>query len=112
MAARGEAGVSKFVKVAGVGDIASGVCKKVVVDGQPVALYNVEGEFYATDDTCSHAEASLSEGELDGHEAICPLHGARFDVRTGRALSLPAVMPIDTYIVRVEGNDVLVSLEA
>ena len=69
--------------------------------GDRIALCNVDGEFFATTDVCSHDEASLSDGELFGHVVECPLHGARFDVRTGKALSLPAVYPVKTFEVRV-----------
>jgi nitrite reductase/ring-hydroxylating ferredoxin subunit len=72
-----------------------------VAGGEEIAIYNVGGEFFATSDVCSHDEASLSDGELFGHVVECPLHGARFDVRTGKPLSLPAVYPVKTFEVRV-----------
>lgn len=82
---------------------------KVEVDGHPVAIWHTaDGELYATDDTCTHAQASLSEGGLDGHVCICPRHGARFDVRTGAVRALPAVVPLRTYPVRVEGDAILI----
>lgn len=82
---------------------------RVEVDGHPVAIWHTEGgEFYATDDTCTHAQASLSEGGLEGHLCICPRHGARFDVRTGAVRALPAVVPLRTYPVRVEGDAILI----
>ncbi len=74
-------------------------------------MYNVEGTIYATDDTCSHAEASLTEGcLLNGEEIECPRHGARFNVKTGQALSLPAWAPIETYEVKVEDGEIKVAL--
>lgn len=98
--------MGKFVKVAEVGDLKPGQAKLVQIGRQRIALYNVDGTFHATDDTCSHAEASLSEGELEGEEITCPLHGARFNVKTGEALCMPAFAPVDTYPVRVQGNAV------
>lgn len=82
--------------------------KCVTVGRRRIALYNVDGTIYATDDTCSHAEASLSDGQLCGNRVVCPLHGAEFDVRTGAALRMPAVAPVDTYTVRVDGPDILI----
>ncbi|HEY7060659.1 MAG TPA: bifunctional 3-phenylpropionate/cinnamic acid dioxygenase ferredoxin subunit [Chloroflexota bacterium] len=99
--------MAEFVKVAAVADVPPGRAKLVEVGGRFIALYNCAGTFYATDDTCSHAEASLSDGFLEGTTIECPEHGARFDVRTGAATWSPAVIPIATYAVRVEGDDVL-----
>ena len=103
--------MAEFVKVAAVGDVPAGEAKLVRVGDRFLALYNCDGTYYATDDTCSHAEASLSEGFLQGCEIECPLHGGRFDVRTGKATWSPAFVPIATYEVRVEGPDVLVATE-
>lgn len=111
MAEKGGTALSRFIKVAQLTGLTPGACHKVAVEGLQIALFNVGGTVYATDDTCTHAEASLTEGELDGHEVICPRHGARFDVRTGRALTLPAVVPVESYPVKVEGQDILVDLE-
>ena len=71
-----------------------------------------DGEFYAIDDTCSHAEVSLSEGDVDGCEIECWAHGSRFDLRTGKPNELPAMTPIRTYPTRVEGDTVLVDVDA
>jgi len=79
-----------------------------VPDGEPIAVYNVAGEFYATADTCTHSRASLVEGDLEDGEVVCPVHWARFDVRTGEALCFPADRPLDTY--RVEIADGLVTV--
>ncbi len=95
-----------FVKVAKVSDIPPGTVKACTVNGRSVAVCNVGGSFYAIDDVCTHDEGPLGEGELDGFEVECPRHGARFDVRTGEVTSLPAVMPIETFKVRVNGSDV------
>lgn len=96
--------------MAAVEDIAPGRSKCVVVKRQRIALFNVDGQFYATDDTCTHAEASLSEGEVDGDQVECPLHGARFNVKTGAVLCMPAVVPVATYEVKVEDGAVHVKV--
>jgi 3-phenylpropionate/trans-cinnamate dioxygenase ferredoxin component len=102
--------MAQFHKVASVSEIPPGEMKAVVVEGTPVALYNVNGEFFATCDTCSHEEASLAEGWLDDDVVTCPSHGAEFNVRTGEVLALPATEPIATYPVHVEGDDVFVAV--
>ncbi len=99
----------KYSKVATVGDIKEGEIKRVELEGIAIAVVNLEGEYFAISDTCSHEEASLSEGELDGNVITCPKHGSRFDVKTGRALSLPAMFPVPNYEVKVEGTDIKVA---
>jgi 3-phenylpropionate/trans-cinnamate dioxygenase ferredoxin subunit len=98
------------VHVAAVADIPEGSAKKVMIEGRPVAVVHAEGSFYALDDTCSHAEASLSEGEVDTDEMTieCPLHGSLFALKTGRPRTLPAYEPVNTYEVRVEDGQVFV----
>ena len=97
-------------KVATVQDIKPGDTKRVEAGEETIALYNCDGEFYATDDLCSHAEASLSDGWLEDHEITCPLHGSAFDVTTGRPLCLPATKPVRTYPVRLEGDDIYIEV--
>ncbi len=76
--------------------------------GDTIALFNCDGTYYAMDDTCTHEEASLSDGWLEGTEITCPLHGAIFDVTTGAALCLPATTPVRTYPVHVEGDGIFI----
>ncbi|HEX5504303.1 MAG TPA: non-heme iron oxygenase ferredoxin subunit, partial [Thermomicrobiales bacterium] len=90
----------EFVKVAGVGEIAPGTALLVEVGDEPIAVFNLDGEFYAICDTCSHEEASLSEGDIFGDVVECPLHGSQFDIRTGKVLTLPAVLPVASYEVK------------
>lgn len=97
-----------FQRVARVAEIAPGTARCVFVNGEPIALANVEGTFYAIGDTCSHAEASLSDGEIYEDTIMCPLHGAEFSLKTGKALTLPAISPVPSYEVRVEGDDILI----
>jgi len=77
----------------------------------PIAVFRVGGEFFATDDTCTHAKFSLSEGYVEGEEVVCALHEARFCLRTGRVLSPPATIALRTYPVRVEDGEVFVELD-
>jgi nitrite reductase/ring-hydroxylating ferredoxin subunit len=77
-----------------------------------VALFRVGDQFYATDDICTHAEASLSDGYVDGDVVECPFHSARFCIRTGKALSLPASEPLKTYPVKIEDGAVCVDITA
>jgi 3-phenylpropionate/trans-cinnamate dioxygenase ferredoxin subunit len=101
----------RFVRVCGVGEVSEGEMKAVEVDGEAVLLCKVEGELYAVHDECTHECFPLSEGTLDGHCVTCLLHGARFDVRSGEVLALPAYGAVKTYAVKVEGDDVLVAVE-
>ncbi len=103
--------MSTSYKVATRQQIAPGEVLRVHAGDELVALYNVDGTFYATDDTCSHAQASLSDGWLEDYEITCPLHGAIFDVRTGQPQTLPATKPVCTYSVHVEGDDIYVEIE-
>jgi len=100
----------EFVKVATIGEIEPGRAKRVEVGEEAIAVFNLDGEYYAIGDTCSHEEASLSEGDVFGDCVECPLHGSEFDIRTGKALTLPAVLPVPTYPVKVEGDAILVGL--
>lgn len=101
--------MSEFVRVARADEVEPGTMKRVTVDGHAILLVNVGGEFFAIDDTCSHEEASLSKGTLSGEVVVCPKHGARFHVKSGRVLALPAVRSVAVYPVRVEDGDVLVA---
>lgn len=97
-----------YVRVASVDEITPGTAKLVHINGYKVAVFNVNGTFYAIDDTCTHEEASLAGGSVYGDIVACPKHGSRFHLPTGRVLSLPAVVPVDMYPVKVEDGQVLV----
>jgi 3-phenylpropionate/trans-cinnamate dioxygenase ferredoxin subunit len=101
-------------RICAVSDIEPDTASRFVVDGVPVAVVRFGDDFYAIGDTCSHADVSLSEGEVDpGDRHIeCWKHGSRFSVETGEPDVLPAVRPVPVYSVRVEGDDVLLEVEA
>jgi nitrite reductase/ring-hydroxylating ferredoxin subunit len=85
---------------------------RVVLDGKPLCIARSQGEVFALSDICSHADVSLSEGDVEDGTVECWLHGSRFDLRTGMPTGLPATKPVATYPVTVEGDDVLVKLES
>jgi 3-phenylpropionate/trans-cinnamate dioxygenase ferredoxin subunit len=102
--------MAEFHKLAATDEVAPGEAKQYTVEDRFVALCNVDGEFYAFEDVCTHQFAHLTEGGLEGGEIKCPLHGARFDVKTGQPKSLPAVKPVPTHEVKVEDRHVYVAL--
>ena len=101
-----------FVRVASRSDLPERGLMAVEADGERIVLIATgEGAYYALRDRCSHADYPLSDGEmLDDHRLECQYHGAKFDVRTGRALALPAIRPVKSYEVKVEGDDILVNV--
>ena len=101
--------MQQFVFVALVVDITPGSLKQVEVDGTELAIANVEGRFFAIDNECTHSGCPLADGELDGYEVTCGCHGSRFDVRTGGVLSGPALDPVATFPLRLEGDRILVA---
>ncbi len=101
----------QFIKVSEVDAVPPGKMRQVEVAGKRILLANVDGHFYATDDTCTHEDASLSTGFLKGEWVKCPLHGSRFNVRNGEVVDEPADVNLRTYAVRIDGNDVWLSPE-
>jgi nitrite reductase (NADH) small subunit len=101
--------MSEFVRAIGVSELAPGQCAEVSVGGKPIALYNVEGTFYATSNTCIHRGGPLGQGALDGPSVMCPWHAWTWDVRTGENTANPT-LKIATYEVRVEGDAVLIKV--
>ncbi|MBV8639134.1 MAG: non-heme iron oxygenase ferredoxin subunit [Candidatus Eremiobacteraeota bacterium] len=88
--------------------IGAGTAKTFPIEGVDILVCNVDGSFYAVEDVCTHDGAPLDQGHLEGKSVVCPRHGATFDVQTGEALTLPAVVPLMTFSVVVDGNDLLV----
>ncbi len=99
------------VKVAQTGDLAPGTGKVVETNGRSIALFNVQGTFYAIDNTCTHRGGPLGEGELHGNIVTCPWHGATFDVQTGAVTGPPARTGVKSFHVKIDGKDVLVELD-
>ncbi|NPV84832.1 MAG: non-heme iron oxygenase ferredoxin subunit [Anaerolineae bacterium] len=91
----------KFYRVIPVADFPAGERLFVEIGNQPIVIFNLGDSFYAIADICSHDDGQLGDGELEGFEIICPRHGARFDIRTGKALSAPAFVDIPVYSVRI-----------
>ncbi len=100
----------EWVTVAEVDELPNGERIIVEIDGEPIAVFNIAGELYAITDVCSHDDGPVAEGQLHDHSIECPRHGARFDVRSGEVLSLPAIVDIPAYPVRVEGQEIQVGL--
>lgn len=101
----------KTVKVGQKKDFKDVYATGIEVEGKSICIARVGDLFYAFDNRCTHAESELSGGDIEDNELACPLHGARFDVRTGAAMTLPAVKPVKTYKVHVEGDNVLVEFD-
>ena len=102
--------MSDFVPVAKVSEIPDPGRKLVELDDQLVVLFHAGGSFYAIDDVCTHDGGPLGDGLLEGFAIACPRHGAKFDIRDGRALTMPAIKPTAVHEVKVQGEDVLVRL--
>ena len=100
-----------YIRVCALGDLPEEGALGVEVNGTPVAVVRSEGEIYAISDLCSHAEVNLSEGEVEDGTIECWLHGSCFDLRTGKPLNPPATQAVPTYRVKIDGDDVLVSLD-
>ena len=100
----------EYIPVAGMADLPTGERLFVEIDGQSIVVFNLAGGLFAIADVCSHDDGPVGDGELEGHEVICPRHGARFDIRTGKALALPAVVDIPAYQVRVVDGQIELGL--
>jgi 3-phenylpropionate/trans-cinnamate dioxygenase ferredoxin component len=106
-----EQGEAPFVRACAVNDLKENGAISVVLGGDEIAIVQSGGEVFAIRDWCSHAAVPLSEGEVDGYSIECWLHGSCFDLRTGQPTSMPATVPVPVYPVKIEGDDVLVSIE-
>jgi 3-phenylpropionate/trans-cinnamate dioxygenase ferredoxin subunit len=102
--------MSDFIPVAKVSESPDPGRKIVEVDDQLVVVIHTAGHYYAIDDVCTHDGGPLGEGTLEGYSIACPRHGAKFDIRTGAALTMPATRPTVTHEIKIEGDTVLVKL--
>jgi 3-phenylpropionate/trans-cinnamate dioxygenase ferredoxin component len=100
----------EFVQIVEAAELKPGERILVEVDELPIAVFNVDGKYYAIGDICTHDGGPLGDGEMDGYLVICPRHGARFDVRNGKAVTLPAVLDTPWYPVRVQDGWVEIGL--
>lgn len=100
--------MTEFVKVAKINELPPGTRKLVHFEEVTVAIFNLNGQYYCIEDVCTHDGGPVAEGELDGFAIECPRHGALFDIRDGAVLSMPAVTPVPTYEVKIEGEDIFV----
>jgi len=100
-----------LVQVAEKKDLPAGSAKAVEVNGKQIALFNIDDEYYAIDDTCTHVGGSLSEGFVDGNEVTCPLHGATFDITNGKVTGEPAEEGVKSYKVHIEGESISIEDE-
>ena len=103
-------GTAEFVRAAALSDLEEDTPLRVELGGVPVSVVRTEGEVFAIHDICSHANVSLSEGEVENCQIECWLHGSTFDLRTGKPSGPPATRPVPVYPVKIEGDDVLVSV--
>ena len=103
--------MADFVRACALDDVKDGCAIRVVIDGMPVAIVRSDGEVYAIQDVCSHANVPLSEGEIEDTTIECWLHGSRFDLVTGRPTGLPATQPVPVYPVKIDGSDVYVAIK-
>ena len=102
--------MSDFVRVAALGDVSDPGQITVDVDERLVVLIHAGGSWYCLDDVCTHDGGPLGEGPLEDNALVCPRHGAKFDVRTGEALTMPATEPTAVHEVKIDGDDVLVRI--
>ncbi len=100
----------EFIAVGSVEELPEGQRLFIEIDGRPIVVLRIANQYYALADVCSHDDGPVGEGALEGFEIICPRHGARFDIRTGKVLALPAFVDIPAYPVRVVGEQIEIGL--
>ncbi len=102
----------EYVTVAEVNELGDGERLIIDIDGEMIAVFNIADHYYAIGDVCSHDDGPVAEGELVDYEIACPRHGAKFDIRSGQVLTLPAIVDIPAYPVRIEGDKIQIGLPA
>jgi len=100
--------MTQFIKVAQVSDIPVGERLEVEYEDETVGIFNLNGEFYAISDVCTHDDGPLLDGKLEGDCIVCPRHGARFNIKTGKQ-TMPAFSPVPLYQVKIDGADILIA---
>jgi 3-phenylpropionate/trans-cinnamate dioxygenase ferredoxin component len=99
-----------FIEIIPVEELPSGERLFVELDGKPIVLFCLAGQYFAIGDVCTHDNGPLGDGELDGNEIVCPRHGARFDIRSGKTMGLPAVVDIPAYPVRLKDGKIEIGI--
>jgi 3-phenylpropionate/trans-cinnamate dioxygenase ferredoxin subunit len=100
----------EYVSIGSVSEVKDGGRLFIEIDGKPIVIINLGEQYYAIADVCSHDDGPVGEGTLEGYEIICPRHGARFDIRTGKVLALPAFVDIPAYAVRIVGDQIEIGI--
>ena len=100
----------EYCEISSVDDLPNGERLFVDIGDDPVVIFNIAGEYFAIGDVCTHDDGPLGDGDVEGHNVVCPRHGAEFDVRTGKAVSMPAVVDIPAYPVRVREGVIFVGV--
>jgi nitrite reductase/ring-hydroxylating ferredoxin subunit len=100
----------QFIEVASVDQIKNGELKVFDVNGESIILINLNGQFYAYKNQCSHMELELTDAEIEGEILTCPWHGAQFDIKTGEVVRLPASEPLEKYEIKVEGGKIFIKI--
>ena len=100
----------EFHSVAKTDDLDDGEAMQVIIGRKEIAIYNLDGKFYATDDICTHAYASLADGYVEGELIECPLHGGCFDIKTGKAMTPPVSEDLKTYELKIDGEQILIGV--
>ncbi len=104
-------GSGDWIRIASVTEVAEGEAKGIEIMGLSLALYHVGGDWFCTDNVCTHAYALLTDGWLDGHVIECPLHNGQFDIRTGKGMGSPIEEDLRNYLVRIEDDGVMIQLD-
>jgi len=102
--------MADFQKVAKTSEIIDGEVVPFYVDGVGIAICNINNNYYAFRDECSHQTFTLSDGDIEGDNIVCQYHGAEFNIKSGQAMCLPATDPIEVYELKVDGDDILVKV--
>jgi 3-phenylpropionate/trans-cinnamate dioxygenase ferredoxin subunit len=100
----------EYIEVAPLGELPNGERLFVEIADRPIVIFNIAGRLFAVGDVCTHDNGPLGDGDLEDHEIVCPRHGAKFDIRSGRATQLPAVVDIPAYPVQVRAGIIFVGI--
>ena len=100
----------EFIEIAPVSELPNGERLFVELEGKPIVLFNIAGQLFAIGDVCSHDDGPLGDGMIEGNNIVCPRHGAEFDLRTGKAMAMPAVIDIPAYPVKIVDGDIFVGI--